>query len=128
MTLFLSGSPKAEWACPFEEEELFGQQMSASAQPEPFVDADAVAAFLCLERRQVLEMARRGIISAHPLMGQGKGARNTWRLRLSEVAEAIASGTRKLPSSHENGVLAQRFTPRTMPVGSPRSQRRKSNG
>jgi len=37
--------------------------MAASlGQPEAFVDADAVAAFLSVERRQVLEMARRGLI------------------------------------------------------------------
>ncbi len=63
--------------------------------PEPFVDADAVAAFLCIERRQVLAMARRGIIPGHRLLGQGKGTRSTWRFRLSEVAEAIAGGVKK---------------------------------
>jgi hypothetical protein len=34
---------------------------------EGYVDADAVAAFLSVERRQVLEMTRKGIIPAHPL-------------------------------------------------------------
>lgn len=69
--------------------------MSAITHPEPFVDADAVAAFLRVERRQVLEMARRKVIPAHPLMGQGKGTRNTWRFRLTEVADAIAGAGRK---------------------------------
>ena len=64
--------------------------LGAQAQPEPFVDADAVASFLSVERRQVLQMARRGIIPAHPLIGQGNGARCMWRFRLSEVADAVA--------------------------------------
>jgi hypothetical protein len=69
--------------------------MSAITHPEPFVDADAVAAFLRIERRQVLEMARKKIIPAHPLMGQGEGTRNTWRFRLTEVADAIAGGVKE---------------------------------
>jgi hypothetical protein len=68
--------------------------MRAITHTECFVDADAVAAFLCVERRQVLEMARRKVIPAHPLMGQGKGTRNTWRFRLTEVANAIAGAGR----------------------------------
>jgi len=55
---------------------------------EPFVDADAVAAFLSLERRLVLDWARSGDIPAHPL---GRGKRRTWRFRLSEITEAVAS-------------------------------------
>ena len=64
--------------------------LGVQAQPEPFVDADAVASFLSVERRQVLQMARRGIIPAHPLIGQGNGARCMWRFRLSEVADAVS--------------------------------------
>ena len=64
--------------------------LGVQAQPEPFVDADAVASFLSVERRQVLQMARRGSIPAHPLIGQGKGTRCMWRFRLSEVADAVA--------------------------------------
>ena len=83
--------------------------------PEPYVDADAVAAFLCVERRQVLAMARRGIIPAHPLLGQGKGTRNTWRFRLSEVAEAIAGVGMKPAQS-------------TIVQAAPVNRRSKSNG
>jgi len=89
--------------------------MSAVEQLEPFVDVDAVAAFLCVERRQVLEMTRKGIIPAHPL-GTGKH-RRVWRYKISEVDATVAS------SALENAALAQKFPQRTMPVGSPRSQK-----
>jgi hypothetical protein len=90
--------------------------MAASlGQPEAFVDADAVAAFLSVERRQVLEMARRGLIPSHPLKAQGMGARKTWRFRLTEVADAVAGGSGKPAQS-------------TIRLGSPVSQRRNSNG
>ena len=84
-------------------------------QPEPFVDADTVAAFLSIERRQVLEMARRGVIPSHPLKAQGIGTHKTWRFRLTEVADAVASARVKTAQS-------------TIMPGSPVSQRRKSNG
>jgi predicted DNA-binding transcriptional regulator AlpA len=94
-------------------------------QPEPFVDAEAVAAFLCIKRRQVLELARAGKIPAHPLLGS---RRSVWRFKLSEVDAAVASGTRKPFAPPESGALAEELPTRRMPVGSPRSQRRKSNG
>lgn len=59
-----------------------------SVGSEPFVDADAVASFLSLEPRQVLDWARSGYIPGHPL---GRGGRRTWRFRLSEIEEAILS-------------------------------------
>ena len=95
------------------------------SQPEPFVDAEAVAAFLCIKRRQVLEMARAGKIPAHPLLGS---RRKVWRFRLSEVDAAVVSGTRKHPASREDRALAEELPARKMPVGSPHSPRRKSNG
>ena len=55
---------------------------------EPFVDADAVATFLSLDRRQVLDWARSGEIPAHPL---GRGKRRSWRFRLSEITETVLS-------------------------------------
>src|ERR1700730_5153140 len=74
--------------------------MNEGAQPEPFVDADAVAAFLSIKRRQVLELARSGRIPAHPLLGS---RRKVWRFRLSEVDAAVVSGIRQrpIPSSDE---------------------------
>jgi hypothetical protein len=94
--------------------------MSAFEKPEPFVDVDAVAAFLCVERRQVLAMTRKGIIPAHPL-GTGEH-RKVWRYKISEVDATVVSGTRK------GGALAQKPLQRTMPPGSPRSQKERSNG
>jgi hypothetical protein len=89
--------------------------MSVVEQPEPFVDASGVAAFLCIERRQVLEMARRGVIPSHPLKAQGEGARKIWRFRLTEVADAISGGSGKPTES-------------TIGPAAPKSQRRRSNG
>jgi excisionase family DNA binding protein len=91
--------------------------------PEPFVTADDVAEYLKVTRRQVLEMTRKEIIPAHPL-GTGEH-RRVWRYKVSEVDAAVASGTPKPSGPREDAALAQRFTPRTMPVGSPRSQKGK---
>ncbi len=49
---------------------------------EPFVDETIIARFLQITPRRVLEMARAGEIPRHPI---GKGARKTWRFRLSEI-------------------------------------------
>ena len=91
--------------------------------PEPFVTADDVAEHLKVTRRQVLEMTRKGLIPAHPL-GTGE-RRRVWRYKISEVDAAVASGTRKPSSSDEDAALAQRLIQRTIPVGSPRSQKGK---
>jgi hypothetical protein len=48
---------------------------------EPFVDEHVVASFLGIEPRRVLEMARKGLVPAHPIGGQ----RKTWRFRISEI-------------------------------------------
>ena len=43
--------------------------------PEPFVSADEAAQFLCVKRRYLLELARRGIAGAYAL-GTGASARS----------------------------------------------------
>jgi propanediol utilization protein len=91
---------------------------------EHFVDANTVAQFLAITRRQVLVLARSGKIPAHPLLGS---RRKVWRFKLSEV-DAVASGTRKPLAPSESGALAKKFPQRTMPVGSPRSRKEQSNG
>ena len=58
------------------------------AAPEPFVDANRAAEFLCLRPRRVLELARQGAIPGHPL---GEGQRKVWRFRLSELEAAMCS-------------------------------------
>jgi len=95
-------------------------------QPEHFVDPNALAEHLSVTRRQVLEMTRRGIIPGHPL-GIGTG-RRVWRYKISEVETALASGVRKAELSHKADRLADDSARRTMPDGSPHSQRRNSNG
>jgi hypothetical protein len=56
--------------------------------PEPFVSAEEAAQFLCVKRRYLLELARRGIAGAYPL-GTGR-KRKIWVFRLSELAQAVA--------------------------------------
>ena len=58
---------------------------------ERFVDANEAARFLSITRRRVLDLARRGILPAHPI---GLGARRVWRFRLSELAAALLDHTR----------------------------------
>lgn len=48
---------------------------------EPFVDENVVAAFLSIEPRRVMEMARRHLLPAHPLGDK----RKTWRFKISEI-------------------------------------------
>jgi hypothetical protein len=97
--------------------------MDKEFQFEPYVTADDIAEHLKIARRQVLEMTRRGIIPADP-MGVGQ-YRSVWRYKISEVEAAIGSGTRKSLGSEKNDSLADRGTQRTMPDGSPRSQKGK---
>jgi excisionase family DNA binding protein len=96
--------------------------MNEGAQPEPFVDADAVAAFLSIKRRQVLELARSGGIPAHPLQGS---RRRVWRFKLSEVDAAVVTGIGQRPAPPEDGALAEGLATRRILPGSPRSQKGK---
>lgn len=99
---------------------------ASQQQPERFVDADALAEHLCVARRQILEMTRRGIIPGHPL-GVGR-SRKVWRYKISEVESAIASGIRKPSCDSNNDSLACPSNDATIRPGSSPSQRRKSNG
>jgi excisionase family DNA binding protein len=87
--------------------------------PESFVDAKAVAQFLCVTRRQVLELARSGKIPAHPLLGS---RRKVWRFKLSEV-DAAASGRPQPSARDDDRALAQKIPESTIRGGSPRSQK-----
>ncbi len=49
---------------------------------EPYVDEFVIARFLQMKPRRVLEMARDGELPAHPI---GRGVRNKWRFRISEI-------------------------------------------
>ena len=64
--------------------------------PEPFVSADDAAQFLCVKRRFLLELARRGIAGAYAL---GTGTkRKVWVFRLSELAASIERNENQIPN------------------------------
>jgi hypothetical protein len=67
----------------------------APVTPEPFVSADEAAEFLCVKRRYLLELARRGIAGAYAL---GTGSkRKIWVFRLSELAASIVRNETSIP-------------------------------
>ena len=77
--------------------------------PEPFVSADEAAQFLCVKRRYLLELARRGIAGAYAL---GTGAkRKIWVFRLSELAVSVVRNETSIPKPAK---------PCTIGSGSPR--------
>jgi hypothetical protein len=51
------------------------RRMPVTSEPEPFVSADEAAQFLCVKRRYLLELARRGIAGAYAL-GTGGNAKS----------------------------------------------------
>lgn len=53
---------------------------------EPFVEAEAAAAFLHYSSRSIKQMARDGKIPAHPF---GSGPRKRWYFLISELAEHL---------------------------------------
>lgn len=63
------------------------QFVSKLPTPEPFVSADVAATFLCVKRRYLLDLARKGAVRAHPL-GTGR-KRKIWVFRLSELAASV---------------------------------------
>ena len=77
--------------------------------PEPFVSADEAAQFLCVKRRYLLELARRGIAGAYAL-GTG-GKRKIWVFRLSELAVSVVRNETSIPKPAK---------PCTIRSGSPR--------
>jgi hypothetical protein len=77
--------------------------------PEPFVSSDQAAQFLCVKRRYLLELARRGIAGAYAL-GTG-GKRKIWVFRLSELAASVVRNETSIPKPQK---------PCTIGSGSPR--------
>jgi hypothetical protein len=77
--------------------------------PEPFVAAEEAAQFLCVKRRYLLELARRGIAGAYAL-GTG-GKRKIWVFRLSELAASVVRSETSIPKPPK---------PCTIGSGSPR--------
>ena len=83
--------------------------VESPVHPEPFVSAEEAAQFLSVNRRYLLELARRGIAGAYAL---GTGTkRRTWVFRLSELAYAIES---------QKDLLLNSRKPCTIESGSPR--------
>ena len=72
---------------------------SLPVTPEPFVSADEAAQFLCVKRRYLLELARRGIAGAYAL---GTGSkRKIWVFRLSELAASVVREKTPIPKLPE---------------------------
>jgi hypothetical protein len=67
---------------------IANESRRAPVTPEPFVSAEEAARFLCVKRRSILELARRGMTGAYAL-GTGR-KRKIWVFRLSELAASIA--------------------------------------
>ena len=78
---------------------------------EPFVDEHAVASFLQITPRRVLELARKGVIPSHPIGCK----RKTWRFRISEIDACLRDR-----AGEALGV--------TMPVAVPATRERKRLG
>ena len=58
------------------------QTSSHTAFEEHYVGAQEAAQFLSVHRRTLLQMARDGIVPAHPI---GDGQRHQWRFLISEL-------------------------------------------
>ncbi len=77
--------------------------------PEPFVSADEAAHFLCVKRRYLLELARRGIAGAYAI---GTGCkRKIWVFRVSELVDSVVRNETSIPKPPK---------PCTIGSGSPR--------
>lgn len=57
---------------------------------ESFVTAEEAAAFLCITRRRLLELARKGQVPAHAV--DESATRKTWRFRLSRAGRKHQPG------------------------------------
>ena len=98
-------------SCPRErvEDDRALRNESLTITPEPFVSANEAAQFLCVKRRYLLELARRGIAGAYAL---GTGSkRKIWVFRLSELAASVVREKTTIPKPPE---------PCTIRYGSPR--------
>jgi hypothetical protein len=67
-------------------------------QFEPYIDVDAVAKHLSIERRQVLALTRKGFLPGRPL--NPAAGRKQWRYRLSEV-DAVMQGRKASRTADE---------------------------
>lgn len=86
-------------------------QSAAVSKHEPFVDAQTVAAFLSINRAEVLRLTREGKIRGYAYKGY---LRHVYRYRLSEVSEDFAAFAYQPKGTIAGAALVR--------------QRRKSNG
>lgn len=75
--------------------------------PECYIDAKRTAEFLVLTKRKVLTLVRLGKLPGHPVDPDAQ--RKIWRFKLSEL----------------DAYMQAQAARRTMPVGSPHSQKGK---
>jgi len=74
--------------------------------PERFVDAASAAEFLSITPRRVLDMARAGLLPAHPL---SIGLRCEWRFRLSELERALCDSGASFTAPSERRAKRKRI-------------------
>lgn len=81
---------------------------NAQRTPEGFVSAAKAADFLGINRRMLLDLARRGIGGAYPITGE---RRKRWIFRLSELGIAI-DHRHKRPFPEKSGYDPDQGSPR----------------
>lgn len=89
-------------ACNANDEHMHDE----NAKPERFVDADEAGRFLGLRRARVLELARRGFLPGHPILGGGQQRRRVWRFRLSELSVALTQASAETEKSFRSPAVA----------------------
>jgi hypothetical protein len=70
---------------------------------EPFVDADAVAEFLSIDRREVLKLTRNGVITGYAISGK---LRKTRKYRLSVIAEEMTASKGPAPRVNHTDIAS----------------------
>jgi len=101
-------------------------QSEAPAQPERFVDAKAVGAFLSISRADVLRLTRQSKIRGYAYKGY---LRHVYRYRLSEVAEDFAhSLTSRRVQSPQQPLCARGENPMANEVRGWLRQRKRADG
>jgi hypothetical protein len=65
---------------------------------EPFVDPQAAADYLLASRKYVLEMARKGLLPAHPI--DPNSQKKDWRFLLSELRAHMLQSALRPPEAH----------------------------
>ena len=75
---------------PFRRSESKYESAMNSPSFEPYVDADVAARHLSVTRKQLLGLARRGLIRSYPVDPTRR--RKTYRFKLGELDEDLRKG------------------------------------